>query len=148
MVQATNGAACPPLWPRARGRLLVEGTMHAILVIVPDVISNQPPQMEYAQHDHVVQQLSATASYPTLRHAVLPGTAIGGSNQLAAQAFQHGRDFSAELAVTIQDEIPRCTILRKGFSLLHDPLSTGMFCGIEVQDSPPAVADHKEAVKD
>lgn len=40
---------------------------------VPDVISNKPPQMGLTQHDHLIQQLSATASYPTLRHAVLPG---------------------------------------------------------------------------
>ncbi len=41
----------------------------------------------------------------------------------------------------IKDQVLGCTILREGFSqLLHDPLSGGMLRGIEVQDSPPAVA--------
>jgi len=106
--------------------------MDAILVVVADVLSNQPPQMGCAQHDHVIEQLSATASNPALRHPVLPGTAVGRSNQLAAEAFQHGRDFSAELAVTIENQVLGSMILREGFpQLLHDPLSGGMFRGIE-----------------
>ena len=122
--------------------------MNTIFVVVPDVLSNKPTQMGFVRHDHVVQHLSATASNPALRHAVLPGTAIGRSNQLAAEAFQHPRDVSAELAITIEDQVLGCAILREDLSqLLHDPLTGGMFRGIEVQDSPPAVADHEEAVE-
>jgi hypothetical protein len=78
----------------------------------------------------------------------LPGTAIGGSNQLAAEGFQHPRDFSAELAITIEDQVLGCAILREGLSqLLDDPLTGGMFRDIEVQDPPPTVANHEEAIE-
>ena len=56
-----------------------------------------------AQHDHVVQQFPSTATNPALRHAVLPGTPVGRSNQLAAEAFQHPRYVSAESAITIKE---------------------------------------------
>jgi len=97
---------------------------------------------------HVVQQFPATAANPALCHAVLPRTPVGRSNRLAAEAFQHPRDVAAEFAIPIKDQVLGCTILREGFAqLLHDPLTGGMLPGIEVPDSPPAVADHEKAVK-
>ena len=48
--------------------------MNAIFVVVADVLSNKPPQVGFAQHDNVIEQLSATAANPALGHAVLPGT--------------------------------------------------------------------------
>ena len=59
-----------------------------------------------AQHNHVVQQFPSTATNPALRHAVLPGTPVGRSNQLAAEAFQHPRYVAAEFAITIKDQVP------------------------------------------
>ncbi len=47
--------------------------MDAIFVVVLEVLSNVPPQMGFAQHDHVVQKLSATAANPALRYAVEVG---------------------------------------------------------------------------
>jgi len=38
-----------------RGPLLVQGIMNAILVAVPYVFPNQPPQVGLAQRDHVIQ---------------------------------------------------------------------------------------------
>jgi hypothetical protein len=32
--------------------------------------------------------------------------------------------------------------------MLHDPFAGGIFRGVEVEDSPPALADHEEAVQD
>jgi hypothetical protein len=105
----------PPFQNTAGRRIFVQGIMDAIFVVIVEVLSNKPPQMEFAQHDHVVQQLSARAANPVLRHAVLPGTAIGRSNQLAAEAFQHPRYVSAEFAITIKDQVLGCTILREAF---------------------------------
>src|SRR6516165_2387029 len=58
-------------------RLLLQGIVNAIVVVILEVISKQPTEMGFVQDDHVVQQFPPTTSHPTLRHTVLPGTAIG-----------------------------------------------------------------------
>ena len=76
----TGGVGLPPFENTPRGRLFVQGIMNAIFVIVLEVLSSRPPHVRFVQDDHVVQQFSATASSPALRHAVLSGTAIIPSN--------------------------------------------------------------------
>jgi hypothetical protein len=61
--------------------------MRSILVVVTDILSNQPFQMPLVQDDDVIQQVSATASHPSLGDAVLPRTAKGSAHRLAAHAF-------------------------------------------------------------
>ena len=53
-------------YPESR-RLLLQGIVKAIVVVIIEVISNQPTQMGFVQDDHVIQQLPATA--PTQRSA-------------------------------------------------------------------------------
>ena len=55
--------------PESR-RLLLQGIMNAILVVILEVVSNQPTPMGLIQDDHVVQEFPATAPHPALRHAV------------------------------------------------------------------------------
>src|SRR5215472_1598043 len=143
-----GGPAGPAFDSTERGRLLLQGIVNAIVVVIVEVISNPPPPMGFVQDDHVVQEVPATAPHPALRHALLPGTAISGSDQLTAKVWQHPRDLSAELAVAVQDQILGGTILWEGLSqLLHDPGTAGMLGDVEVQDFATAVADHQEAVK-
>src|SRR6516162_10260993 len=133
--------------PESR-RLLLQGIMNAIVVVILEVISKQPTEMGFVQDDHVVQKFPPTTSHPTLRHAVLPGTAISRSDQLSAKVFQHRRHLSVELAVAVEDQILGCTIFGEGLSqLLHDPGTGGMFDDVEVQDFATAVADYEEAVQ-
>jgi hypothetical protein len=106
----------PPFDNTPRGRLFVQSIMNAIFVTVLKVLSNQPPHVGLAQHDHVLKQVSATASDPALRHAVLPRTVVGRSNQLAAEAFPHPRDVSVELAITVEDQVLGCGLLWEDFS--------------------------------
>jgi hypothetical protein len=40
----------PPL-----GRIFVQGVMDTVLIIVTDVITNQPAQLTFIQDDHMVQ---------------------------------------------------------------------------------------------
>ena len=55
------------------GRVLIEGIVNAVIVVVVHVIANEPPQMLFVQRDHMVENLAAAASYPALRRPVLPG---------------------------------------------------------------------------
>src|SRR5215472_5638330 len=75
-----GGAPRPASDHPERRRLLLQGIVNAIRVVILEVISNQPTEMGFVQDDHVVQQFPATTSHPALRHPVLPGTAISGSN--------------------------------------------------------------------
>jgi uncharacterized protein (DUF362 family) len=48
--------------------------MISVFVVIADVLFQQPSQMWLVQNDHVVQQVSAHTSNPTLGNAILPGT--------------------------------------------------------------------------
>src|SRR5215467_9326347 len=62
--------------------------------------------------------------------------------------FEHLCCLSSVFAVTIEDQVARCSIFRESLSnLLRDPGARGMFRGIEVENFSPAMADHEEAVK-
>src|SRR5215471_5143520 len=96
----------------------------------------------------MVQQFWSTAPYPALRDPILPGTPKAGSDRLAAQVFEHLCCLSSVFAVTIEDQVARCSVFRESLSnLLRNPRARGMFGDIEMKDLPAAVADHEEAVK-
>lgn len=119
-----------------------------IFMVVVDVIPKQSAQVSFVQYDYMIQQFPAAAPYPTLGSSVLPRTAIGGSGWPAAHGLEPLGHLSIELRIAVQDQVSRCALLGEGFSqLLRDPLAGGMFRGVEVEDSPPAVADQEEAVQ-
>ena len=80
MVNTTNagqsdhlGRGCRPGLNFARFRgVLFQGQVAAILVVVPDIVVQEPAQLCFVEDDHMVQQLPADAGYPTLCDAVLP----------------------------------------------------------------------------
>ena len=53
-------------------RVLVEGIVNAVVVIVVHIIANESSQMLFVQRDDMVEYLAAAASHPALRGAVLP----------------------------------------------------------------------------
>src|SRR5882672_10680562 len=57
----------PPIW-----RVLIEGIVNAVFVVVLHIIANQPAQMAFVQRDDMVEDLSSTASDPPFRNPVLP----------------------------------------------------------------------------
>ena len=70
----------PWVYRSSLGRVFVERIMNTVLVIVKDVITNQPAQVIFIQDDHMVQQFPAAASDPALRDSILPGTPKSGSD--------------------------------------------------------------------
>jgi hypothetical protein len=54
-------------------RVLIEGIMSPVVVMVVDVIANESPQVWFVQRDDVVENLAAAASHPAFRSPVLPG---------------------------------------------------------------------------
>ena len=74
----------PPL-----GRVFVERIMDTVLVIATDVVANQPVQVVFIHHDQMVQQFPAATADLAFRDSILPRTSKPGSDQLAAQVFEH-----------------------------------------------------------
>jgi hypothetical protein len=133
------------LYRSALRRVFVQGVVDAVLMIAADVITNQPAQVTFIEHDYLVQQFPAVAADPAIRDSILPGTPKGGSDQLAAQVFKHLCCFSDVFAVTVKEQIARCGISRESLSnLLRDPGAGGMFRGIEVEDLPAAMVITKK----
>src|SRR5574340_263975 len=53
-------------------RILVQRIVNAVLAMVVHVITNQPPEMLLVQGDHMIKDLAATASDPSLGGSILP----------------------------------------------------------------------------
>ena len=77
------------------GRVLPQSEMSWVFVVIADIFFQQPSQMSLVQNNHVIQQVSAHASNPTLGDAILPGTAKSRTDRFRAMLFD-GRDESAE----------------------------------------------------
>ena len=48
--------------------------MHAVVMIVVDVVSEQTLQMAFINCDDVIQEFAAATGYPALRNSILPRT--------------------------------------------------------------------------
>src|SRR5664280_3036125 len=123
--------------------------MSPVLVVVTDVLIQQPSQMSAIQHDHMIQEISTYTANPALGNSVLPGTAECGANRLAAHRL-HGRDhLGTELRVPIEDqEALRLLAAFPSFVQLQlDPKRAGIASHVAVQDTTPVGADDEEAVQ-
>src|ERR1700681_3889738 len=60
------------LWPSIR-RVLIEGIVNPVVVVVVHVIANKPPQMTFVQRDDMVENLASAASDPAFRSPVGEG---------------------------------------------------------------------------
>src|ERR1035441_2474838 len=72
--------ACP-----ASRRLLVQPEVGSVVVIIGNVLGEESLQMALIQGDHVVEQVAAAASDPTLGDPILPGTPNRGTDRCHPQ---------------------------------------------------------------
>jgi hypothetical protein len=78
--------------------------MSPVLVVITNVVLQQPSQVSLIQNNHVIEQVAPYAANPALGNAVLPRTAKCGANRLAAHHL-HGRDhIGTELGGPIEDQ--------------------------------------------
>jgi hypothetical protein len=84
--------------------LLAKSKMGSVVVIIRDVVENESLQMSLIQHNHVIEQLSSTASYPALRRPILPRASDRGSHRCNLHRVDRSGYFIAILCVVIQDE--------------------------------------------
>src|ERR1035441_7877002 len=77
---ANHGTLFPRACPASR-RLLVQPEVGSVVVIIGNVLGEESLQMAFIQRDHVVEQVAAATSDPTLGDTILPGTPNRGTDR-------------------------------------------------------------------
>src|SRR5664279_2059780 len=135
--------ACP-----ASRRLLVQPEVGSVVVIIGNVLGEESLQMTLIQRDHVVEQVTAAASDPTLGGPILPGTPNRGTDRCHLQRADRRWHFQSVLRIAVEYEKSGRGIVGKSFSqLLHDPGASRMASDVEVQDAAAIMTDDEEAVQ-
>ncbi len=130
-------------------RVLIEGIVNPVVVMVVYVIVNESSEMLFVQRDDMVENLAAAASHPALRSPVLPGCLHTRALGLHASSLQEGNHIRIEFRVVVEDGIMIWTSLGKRFTqLLHHPLGSRMTSDVEVQDPATAMLDYEEAIQE
>ena len=90
-------------WPPLRC-ILAETEVGAILVVVGDVVPNESNSVAVAEHDDVIEQLSPTATYPSLGYRVLPRALECRTTGFRFDRFHERHHSGAESRVTVASE--------------------------------------------
>ena len=134
-------------WPSIR-RVLIEGIVNPVVVVVVHVIANEPPQVLFVQRDDMVENLAAAASDPAFRSPVLPRCLNTRALRSEARRLQEGNHIRIEFRVVVEDGITIRTSLGKRFTqLLHHPLGSRMTSDVEVQNPTSTMLDYEEAIQ-
>ena len=129
-------------------RPLPDSQMDAVLLVVTNILREQPLPMTFLHRQDVIQQVSPAALDPTLHNAVLPGTLEGGADRAGLQGSNRCGDFQPIRGIPAEDDKPGCRPRWKRLpELLHDPTARRVLGDVEVQDASTVVTDDEEAVE-
>src|ERR1039458_208134 len=98
---ANHGTVFQRACPTSR-RLLVQPEVGSVVVIIGNVLREESLQMALIQGDHVVEQVAAAASDPTLGDPILPGTPNRGTAGCHLQRAHRRRHFQAVLRIVVE----------------------------------------------
>jgi hypothetical protein len=117
-------------------------------MIVAHVVRQESLQVLRIEHDHMIEQVSSTASHPAFGDTVLPRAPESGPKRLAPECLHRLDYFETGLRITIEDQIFVRGVVGEGFAqLLYDPTAGWHPRHVEVQNAPTIVRDDKEAVQ-
>src|SRR5262249_17106861 len=123
--------------------------MGSVLVVVADIVAHESFQMPFIEHNHVVKQVAAAASHPTLCESILQRAPKRCTNRFSPQLLGRGDHVLAEFCIPIEQEKPLSAGIRPRFAhLLTDPERTGIPGHVAAENFPATVAYHEEAVQD
>lgn len=122
--------------------------MRPVVVVIPNVLVQEPLQMTLVEDDHMVQEIATAVADESLGEPVLPWTLKTGSSGFNAETLGGIDDFLAEIRCLIEDQIARRGVVRKGLAQQLDYPGVGrVLCCIEVQNMPSIVGDDEEAIQ-
>lgn len=126
------------------GRVTRQRQVRSRLVIVGEVITQDPDQVRFVEHDRVVQAFATNRADQPLDVRALPGRAVGNDDLFDAQALDTLAEIRALDAIMIADQEARRGVERERLdNLLGCPTRCGTRSYIEVYD-PPTVVPHDE----
>ena len=107
-------------WP-TRWRIFRQSQMGPILVVVTDILRNQPFQMPLVQDDDMIQQVSAR-QLPTQRSATPFCHGLRKAVRTGSLPMPFAKDTTSEFCIAVEDQEPVRWRVRPRFAhLLHDP---------------------------
>ena len=89
------------------GSVLADSEMSAVLVVIMDIVIQQPPQVPLIKNDHVIQEISAYTANPAFGSSALPRTAKGGAYRLGTHRCHSRDNVGTELRIAIEDQEAR-----------------------------------------
>src|ERR1035441_3981337 len=99
-------------------------------------------------NDHMIDQIAAAVTDPTLGNAVLPGASEARPLGPDTEALYCVDNLFIELRAEIEDPITRRRVVRKCLAqLLNNPSTARLLRHIAVQDSPPIMRNDEETVQ-
>src|SRR5260370_24475111 len=132
----------------ARRCLLAQPEMGTVVMVVGDVIREEPLEMALVQRNDLVEQLAPAAADPAFRGSIRPRAVDGGLHAANFHGSNRSRYFQSILCIVVKDEELGRGLVGKGFAhLLHNPTARWMTSDIEVYDAATVVADEEEAVE-
>ena len=122
--------------------------MSPVVMVVGDVIREEPLEMALVQRNDLVEQLTPATADPAFRDSILPRALDRGLHATNCHGSNRSRYFQSILCVVIIDQELGRGLVGKGFAkLLHNPTARWMTSDIEVQDAATVMANEKEAVE-
>ena len=104
--------------------------------------------MSLVERNHLVEQLTAAASHPSLRYSVLPGACNRTSQWRNAHGANRGWHFKSIFGVVIKHDESGDVGMWEGISKLLSCPDTGWMPGdFEVQDTPAIMGNDEEAIQ-
>ena len=104
------------------------------VVILVNVLPEQPLQVRLAQHNHVVEQPATQRADKSFNERILPGAPIGDTDFLDAESIEETPHAVAVDAVVVAEQIARLQSPRGRLAqLLEDPTHVRMPGVIEVR---------------
>ena len=91
---------------RSTCRRIMDRGVDALGVVVLDVFAQQASQVVFAEHDHVVEKLSANAADEPLCRAVLPSALERGSPGMDSESPDRAGDVGREDRIVVEDHKP------------------------------------------
>ena len=122
--------------------------MRANVVIICKIQCQYSLQVDFVQHDHVIQTFSTDGADDSFSVGILPGRSRRSGDFVGSHAFDAVLEIVAVDAVAIAKQKTWCLLVREGVdNLLGGPLGIGISSDVKVNDQPPVVSEHDENVE-
>src|SRR5260370_20786942 len=122
--------------------------MSSVEMVIANLFLQQASHVTLVETNHVTQNVTTAASYPTFCISTLPWAAERSSDRSKANGLRGLADRVSEFGITIQNQVLVLRVIREGFTqLLGNPETCRVSRNIAVKNSPTIVSDDKETIQ-